>query len=370
MSPHVSPSSPLRVALVGYGLAGAAFHAPLIATTPGLRLHSVVTANAGRRAALRADHPDARIVADTDQLLAAADELDLVVVASPDHTHVPVARAALAAGLPVVVDKPLAASTAEARALVQEARRRDLMLTVFQNRRWDADFLTARRLIADGRLGAVHRFESRFERWQPEVKPGWRQSAAAAATGGVLFDLGSHLVDQALQLFGPVERVHAEVDTRRSGAQVDDDAFLALTHTGGVRSHLWMGALAGLPGPRLRVLGDRAAYTAPRLDPQEDALRAGHRPGPGWGTVPEADHGTLGAGPDARPHPSLPGDYPAFYAGVAAALRDGAPVPVDPLDAVATLTVLEAARHSAATGRTVGLRDTGVGSLTATESPA
>ncbi|MFD9127551.1 Gfo/Idh/MocA family oxidoreductase [Kitasatospora sp. NPDC059571] len=345
----------LRVGLVGYGLAGAAFHAPLIATTPGLRLAAVATASPERRAQLEREHPGTRAVGSAEELLADPAALDLLVVASPNRTHVPLARAALAAGLPVVVDKPLAATAAEAAALADLAEERGLMLTVFQNRRWDADFRTARALVADGALGTVHRYESRFERWRPELKDGWRESADPAEAGGILYDLGSHLVDQALQLFGPAVQVYAEVDVRRRGALVDDDAFVALTHASGVRSHLWMGALTGQSGPRLRILGDRSAYVTHGMDPQEDALRAGLRPGPGWGAEAPEDFGLLGADGDARPTPSLPGDYPAFYAGVVRAVRDGAPAPVDPRDAVAALEVLEAARRSAAEGRTITL---------------
>ncbi|MFC9324133.1 Gfo/Idh/MocA family oxidoreductase [Kitasatospora sp. NPDC057015] len=352
-----TPSTGLRVGLVGYGLAGAAFHAPLIATTPGLRLQSVVTASPERREQLRREHSQARAVDTAEQLLADPDALDLLVIASPNRTHVPLARAALEAGLPVVVDKPLAATAAEAASLADLARERGLLLTVFQNRRWDADFRTVRQLIDRGELGAVHRYESRFERWRPQPGAGWRESADPAEVGGILYDLGSHLVDQALQLFGPAVRVHAEVDVRRPGALVDDDAFVALTHANGVRSHLWMSALTGQLGPRLRVLGDRSAYVSHGLDPQEDALRAGRRPGPGWGEVPESGWGLLGTLDEARPHRPLPGDYPAFYAGVMAALRDGAPAPVDPRDAVAALTVLEAAVRSAAEGRTVALAE-------------
>jgi predicted dehydrogenase len=315
----------------------------------------VVTTSPERRDRLSREHPDTRAVDTIDQLLADPGTLDLVVVASPNHTHVPVARAALETGLAVVVDKPLAATAAEARALVTLAAGRGLMLTSFQNRRWDADFRTARRLIADGALGAVHRYESRFERWRPRVRPGWRESPEPAEAGGILYDLGSHLVDQALRLFGPARHVYAEIDARRPGAVMDDDAFIALTHASGVRSHLWMSALAGQLGPRLRVLGDRCAYTVYGLDPQEAALRAGRRPGPGWGAVAERDWGLLGTLDDAKPYPSLPGDYPAFYAGVAAALREGAPAPVDPYDAVVTLTVLEAARRSAAEQRVICL---------------
>ena len=341
--------SPLRVGLIGFGLAGRAFHAPLIATTPGLRLHTVVTVNPERRVQLSREYPEARAVDSVEQLLDDA-SLDLVVVATPNDAHSPAARAALEAGRPVVVDKPLAPTAAEARDLVALAEARGLMLTVFQNRRWDSDFRTARHLIADGALGTVHRFESRFERWRPRIATGWRESADPAQAGGVLTDLGSHLVDQALHLFGPAAHVYAEVNARRPGAAVDDDAFIALTHTNGVHSHLWMSAVCAQPGPRLRILGNQSAYTIQGLDPQEAALRAGHRPGPGWGEPAESEWGLLGTTEEARRYPSLPGDYPAFYAGVVSALRDGAPAPVDPHDAVETLTVLELARRSAAEG--------------------
>jgi predicted dehydrogenase len=345
--------NPLRVGLVGYGLAGRFFHAPLIATTPGLVLQNVVTANPDRRAQLASEYPEARAVDSVEQLLADPAALDLVVVASPNDTHSPAARAALEAGLPVVVDKPLAPTAAEARELIDLAKARGLMLTVFQNRRWDSDYRTAKHLIADGVLGTVHRYESRFERWRPQIATGWRESADPAKAGGVLNDLGSHLVDQALHLFGPAAHVYAEVTIRRPGAAVDDDAFIALTHTSGVHSHLWMSAAAAQPGPRLRILGDQSAYSVQGLDPQEAALRAGRRPGPGWGEPAETEWGLLGATEDARRYPSLPGDYPAFYAGVVAALRDGAPNPVDPHDALAALVVLELARRSAAEKQTL-----------------
>ncbi|MFE9427615.1 Gfo/Idh/MocA family oxidoreductase [Kitasatospora sp. NPDC006697] len=349
--------APYRVALLGYGLAGAAFHAPLIATTPGLRLAAVVTANAERRARLAEDHPQAEALTNPEQLFDRAGDFDVVVIATPNRTHLPLARAALTAGLATVVDKPLAVTAAEARALCGLAETRGTLLTVFQNRRWDNDFLTVRKLVAEGALGRVHRFESRFERFRPKPKAGWRELADPAEAGGTLYDLGSHLVDQALTLFGPVSSVYAEIDVRRDGAVVDDDAFLALTHAGGVRSHLWTSALAPLAGPRLRVLGDTAGYVKFGMDPQEADLRAGlrpdtHRP---WGAEDPAQHGTLGTDESSTVLPTEPGDYPAFYAGLAHALATGTPPPVDPQDAASTLTILEAARHSAATGQTVAL---------------
>ncbi|MFC0509052.1 Gfo/Idh/MocA family oxidoreductase [Micromonospora costi] len=343
--------APLRVALLGYGLAGRVFHAPLIAATPGLRLHAVVTRNPERRQQVRHDHPDARLVDDADLLWRTPDAVDLVVVATPNRQHVPMARAAVAAGLPVVVDKPLAPSSAQGRELVDEAARRGVPVTVFQNRRWDGDFLTARRLVEQGELGRVTRFESRFERWRPAIKPGWRELGDPDEAGGALFDLGAHLVDQAVQLFGPVSHVYAEVDRRRPGAQVDDDAFVALTHAGGVRSHLWMGAVTPQLGPRLRVLGDRAGYTTYGLDPQEAALREGGRPGTrGWGEVTPERYGQLGVDGDLRPVPTEPGRYQSFYQQVAAALRDGRPMPVDPVDAVNTVALIELAHRSSVEG--------------------
>ncbi|WP_422739303.1 Gfo/Idh/MocA family protein [Micromonospora sp. WMMD729] len=341
----------LRVGLLGYGLAGRVFHAPLIAATPGLRLDAIVTREPQRREQAHQMFPDARLVNDADELWRTPDALDLVVVATPNRQHVPMARAALAAGLPVVVDKPLAPTAADARALVEEADRRGVPLTVFQNRRWDGDFLTARALVESGELGRVLRFESRFERFRPTIKPGWRELAGVDEAGGALFDLGAHLVDQAVQLFGRVERVYAEVDRRRAGAEVDDDAFVALTHANGVRSHLWMGAITAQLGPRLRVLGDRAGYTTYGLDVQEAALHDGGRPDqPGWGEVPPERYGLLGVDGDLRPTPTVPGAYQSFYVQVATALRDGTPMPVDPRDSAATVELIELAHRSAAEG--------------------
>jgi scyllo-inositol 2-dehydrogenase (NADP+) len=346
----------IRVGLIGYGLAGSVFHAPLVAATPGMRLAIVVTGNAERAAQARREHPGVEIVDGAERLWERAGELDLVVVASPNVTHVPFARAALENGLAVVVDKPLAASSAEGQALVDEARRRKLLLSVFHNRRWDGDFLTLQRLLAEGVLGDVHRFESRFERWRPTPKEGWRESGDPAEAGGTLYDLGSHLIDQALVLWGPVARVYAEVNRRRPGVQVDDDAFVALEHASGVRSHLWMSAAAPEHDLRFRVLGNRAAYVKHGLDAQEAALREGTRPGAGWGAEPRERWGRVGAVDEWTPVPTEPGAWPAYYAGIAAALREGAPPPVDPADAVEGLRIIEAARRSAAEHAVIELR--------------
>jgi predicted dehydrogenase len=350
---------PVRVGLVGYGIAGRSFHAPFIRTTEGMELAAIVTSDPDRREQAVAECPGAALLADPGALWDAAAGLgvELAVVAAPNRAHEPLALAALAAGLGVVVDKPLAATAAAGRRVVAEAERRGLFLSVFHNRRWDGDFLTVRRLVGDGALGEVWRFESRYERWRPEIRRGaWRESADPADAGGLLADLGSHLVDQATVLLGPPVSVYAELGRRRPGAEVDDDTFVALTHTGGARSHLWASAVASRPGPRFRVLGSLAGYEVWGMDPQEEGLRAGAEPGgPGWGATPESRWGTLGAGPDVQPTPTEAGDYGAYYRGVVASLRDGREPPVTPREAVRTLDVVDAARRSAALGQTVPL---------------
>lgn len=353
--------SPLRVALIGYGLAGSVFHAPLIAATEGLVLDTVVTSNPERQEQARAEFGDGlRFAASADDLWARADELDLVVIASPNKTHVSLATAALKAGLPVVVDKPIAGTAAEARELAALAEERGLLLSVFQNRRWDNDFLTLQKLIADGELGDVWRFESRFERWRPQPKGGWRESGDPEEIGGLLYDLGSHVVDQALVLFGPARTVYAESDVRRPGAEADDDTFIAITHASGVRSHLYVSATTAQLGPRFRALGSVAGYVKYGLDPQEAVLRDGKRPAgeDSWGEELECMWGRIGSGESpltggGTPVKTLPGDYPAYYAAVAAAVRGTGENPVSAYEAASALDVLEAARRSARDGVTV-----------------
>jgi scyllo-inositol 2-dehydrogenase (NADP+) len=349
----------LRGAVIGYGLAGSVFHAPLIASTPGLTVSAVVTGNPERQAEARQVHPGARVISDPAEVFERATEHDFVVVATPNNVHAELTRQALDAGLPVVVDKPLAPSAAEARALVERAEELGVLLTVFMNRRWDSDQLTLRRLLNEGKLGEVLRYESRFERWRPalsESKP-WREVSSPEAGGGVLLDLGSHLVDQAIELFGAVVSIYAEVESRRGG--VDDDVFLALEHRSGARSHLWASLLAAAPGPRLRVLGDRAAYVVTDLDGQEDALRSGAMPGGGeeWGVEPPGRWGRLITEERSEAVASQRGNWPRFYIDFEQALREGSPAPVDPWDAVTGLEILDAARRSAATASVVaGIR--------------
>jgi scyllo-inositol 2-dehydrogenase (NADP+) len=336
--------SAIRAGIAGYGLAGRVFHAPFIEYVEGLEVAGVVTANPERQARAREDHPYALVTGRIDELWEA---IDLLVVATPNRAHVPLALEAVERGVAVVVDKPLAVSAADAEELIEAAERAGAPLTVFQNRRFDGDFLTLSRLVEEGALGTVTRFESRFERFAPEVSSGWRELPDVAEGGGLLLDLGAHLVDQSTQLFGPPQSVYAEIEARRPGAQVEDDVFLALEHLGGVRSHLWMSSVAPLRGPRFRVSGLGAGFASDGLDPQEPQLIDGMRPGdPGYGQAPP---GTLVDAQGSRELPLEPGAYQRFYEAVVAWLREGAPAPVDPRDSMACLRVLDAARESAAT---------------------
>ncbi len=349
----------LRVGIFGYGIGGRVFHAPLIGATPGLTPAAIVTSDPGRVDQAVADHPDAEVLPDADALFAKADELDLVVVSTPNRTHVPLALRAIEAGLPVVVDKPFAPTAAEAAKVVEAAKAKGVGLTVFQNRRFDSDFLTVRKLLDAGRLGDVFRFESRYDRWVPKPKDNWREFGDPAEAGGLLYDLGAHIVDQALQLFGAVAEVYAEVDKRRPGVSVDDDVFVALQHTNGVRSHLWASALAGTRNPRFRVLGDKATFTKYGLDVQEPQIKDGMRPGEaGWGVEPEADAGKLGVDDGVTNVETVPtevGRYEDFYARVRDALLGKGGFPVDPASAVEALRVIEAAHLSGAERRVVTL---------------
>jgi scyllo-inositol 2-dehydrogenase (NADP+) len=348
----------LRGAVIGYGLAGSVFHGPLIAATAGLKVSTVVTGNPDRQAAARHAYPDAEVTSNVDEVFEGAANHEFVVIAAPNDAHVALASRALDARLPVVVDKPFAPTADEARSLVRHAEELGVPITAYMNRRWDSDQLTLGRLLEEEKLGKVLRYESRLERWLPalsEPRP-WSETSPPKAGGGILLDLGSHLVDQAMILFGEVERVYAELANHRGGG-ADDDAFLALEHCSGVRSHLWTSLLAASPGPRLRVLGDRAAYVVTDVDGQEEALVAGARPGEegGWGAEPREKWGHLIDERGSELIPSERGDWPRFYAELERALREGSAPPVDPWDAVAGLEVLDAARRSTSTGTVVSL---------------
>lgn len=337
----------LDVALLGYGYAGKTFHAPLIASVPGLRLAAVGSGNAAK---VRADWPEMLVSGAPKELLARPD-LDVVVIATPNDTHFDLARRALLAGKHVVVDKPFTVTLAEARELAALAGRAQRVLSVFHNRRWDADFLTVRRLIAAGALGEVVYFESHFDRYKPEVLPRWREQAGAG--GGLWYDLGPHLADQALQLFGLPRAVYADFALQRSGAQAVD-YFHVLLRYERLRVILHGSALVAGGSPRFLVHGSAGSYIKHGLDTQEDALKRGQRPdGPDWGRDPRDGALTRPApeGMQTEAVATVPGDYRVYYAGLRDAILAGAPNPVPAQEAIAVMALLELACDSAAAGR-------------------
>jgi predicted dehydrogenase len=340
----------IRTAVVGYGLAGSVFHGPLLAANGSYSLEVVATSDAGRQAAASSRLPGVEVAHDGEAVLERSADLDLVVLATPPVTHYPLAKAALEAGLDVVVDKPFAVTSEHGRELIDTARQLGRVLTVFHNRRWDGDFLTLRKLLAAQAVGEVTRFESRFERWQPSIAKAWKARATAADGGGALFDLGSHLVDQALQLFGPAAVHHAELTARRSDERADDDVFLVLRHDSGVLSHLTMNMLCAQQGPRFRVLGSVGGFTKNGVDPQEPYLAAGGSPlDTSYGQEAPEWAGLLGRDGHLEALPTERGAYPEFYRILAEKILDGGiksplPLPVDPEDAVEVLKIIEAAR--------------------------
>jgi scyllo-inositol 2-dehydrogenase (NADP+) len=312
-----------RVVLVGHGLAGRVFHEPFLRSTPGLDLAGIVRS------------ADVHTLWDLSP--------DLVVLATPNPTHVPLALEAVRRGVAVVVDKPLGLSAAEAAPLVELAASTGVQLGVFHNRRWDGDFLTARSLLAAGALGDLVLWESRFERWRPAVGDPVKE----AARGGLLLDLGPHLVDQALVAVGPAVSVHATVRAVRPGARFDDDVQITLSHASGAQSLLVTSTLASQAGPRFRLLGTEASWVKHGLDGQEAVLRGD--------LAPVEDGGRLGSDEAFEQLVARPGDWGAFYAGVARCLAEGTPMPVTGREGLEVLRVLDAARESAATGTVVHL---------------
>ncbi|MGX5715898.1 Gfo/Idh/MocA family protein [Arthrobacter sp. MAHUQ-56] len=338
-----SAAAPIRTAVVGFGISGKVFHAPLIAANPEFSLDVIVTARPERAADAARLYPRARIVGTHEELFALAADLDLIVLGTPPHTHYGLAATAIAHGLHVVVDKPFVPTSALGEELVSRAADGGVLLSVFQNRRWDADFLTLQKVLASGALGDVRSFESRFEWWRPEGFGNWRDTVSLAEGGGILNDLGAHLIDQAVQLFGPVERSYGETANRGAHPDAaDTEAFVSLLHQSGVRSRLWMNGMAAQVGPRFHVLGSEAGYTKWGLDGQEPALAAGMPPSdPAYGADPQECWGRLGVEGSTAPVPAERGDYPQFYVMLAAALRGKGPLPVDPAGPLEVLKVIE-----------------------------
>lgn len=332
----------IRAALIGFGYAGKTFHAPLIGATPGIAITLVASSDAAK---VHAMLPGVTVTPDPLAAIARTD-VDLVVIATPNASHAPLASAAIAAGKAVVVDKPMALDLAQSRTLVAQARAANVPLWVFHNRRWDSDFLTVKRAMADGLLGTVAHFESHFDRFRPLVRDRWRENAGPGS--GVWQDLGPHLADQALQLFGLPDRVTASFARQRPGSGATDWAHVVLEYPA-LRCILHAGMLVAGGSPRFIVHGSQASLIKPRPDQQEAQLLAGITPGDSrWGS--DDAPALLHTAETVRELAPARGDQRIFYHTLVQALRDGTAGPVRPIEALAVSAIIEAAEIAAKSG--------------------
>jgi scyllo-inositol 2-dehydrogenase (NADP+) len=339
-------SEPIRVGVVGFGLAGRVFHAAVVSATPGLELAAIVQRRGNEAAEA---YPNVPIFHSVEEMLSPGN-IQLAVVATPNDTHFEIALQCLLAGCAVLVDKPFTVTSTEAAELIRLARERNLLLTAYQSRRWDGDFKTVRDVLASGVLGHLVSFESHLDRFrqQPKVNA-WRESNRPG--GGILFDLGAHLIDQALTLFGLPQSVRADIRVEREGFVTDDAFDLELTYP---RLTVWLRCTmtALIPGPRFTLHGRQGSFVKFGIDPQEDAIKRGEIVGSErWGEDTEANWGTLQlADGEHRRIPTQPGDYRGLYANVRDALLGKVELAVKPTDAWRTARIIELARDSSATG--------------------
>jgi predicted dehydrogenase len=344
---------PIEVGLVGYGLAGRAFHAPVIRAVPGLRLTAILQ-RVGNEAAEK--YPDVRIVHSMEELLAIR-EIRLVVIATPNDTHYPLAMQCLETERDVVVDKPFSTTLEEAKSLVEFAKRRGRLITVYQNRRYDGDFQAIRKLVAEGTLGRIVRFETNYDRYRPQLKPGaWRETTRPGS--GILFDIAPHLIDHALVLFGLPEAVTADVRIERENALANDAFDIMLHYPRGMRAVLRSSILAVAQRPRFVLHGTQGSFVKQTVDPQENNLRHEKIPKDSpWGAEPEENWGVL-ATPDGdkvaeRRIPSANCDFRDYYANVRDTLLGKAEAAVSPEWALNVMRMLEMARKSSEKRRTI-----------------
>ncbi|HKW35837.1 MAG TPA: oxidoreductase [Candidatus Acidoferrum sp.] len=336
----------IEVGLVGFGLAGRAFHAPVIRAVPGLHLAAILQ-RTGNEAAEK--YPDVRIVRSLDELLAIR-EIHLVVIATPNDTHFPFAQQCLAAGRDVVVDKPFTTTVDEAKSLVEFAKKAGRLITVYHNRRYDGDFQAIRKLTEEGTLGRIVRFEAHYDRYRPQLKPGaWRETTRLGS--GILFDIAPHLIDHALVLFGLPEAVTADVRIERENAVADDAFDIMFHYPRALRAVLRSSILAAAPRPHFVLLGTLGSFVKQTMDPQENNLRHGNTPKDGpWGAEPEENWGILtvphGEKLTQRRIPSADCDFRDYYANVRDTLLGKAAPAVPPEWAVNAMQLLEMARES------------------------
>ena len=331
----------MRVGIAGYGLAGRSFHAPLLKGC-GFDVVAILTGNSTRARQAKEDFPLVKVVENLNDLL--AQELDLVVIATANSSHAEYALAAISAGIPVVVEKPMGRTVAETERILDAAEKAGVLVTAFYNRRWDSDMLTLKKVASNGLIGKVFRLDSRFERYRPQLNPSaWRETLSPEEGGGLLLDLQTHLLSTALDAFGPADLTYASV--RKIRGESEDDVVLNLRHTSGVDSYCSVSAISGSTGPRIRALGTEGALIIEELDPQEALLRAGNFPEGGIWQVPTASKAYIQRGDQREEIQAVPGNYGHFYLSVAGALEGKNPMPVNAEDILAVATIIDKARE-------------------------
>jgi predicted dehydrogenase len=339
----------INVGLIGFGFGGCVFHAPIISAVAGMRLAAVLQRSASDAMQL---YPEARLVRSVEEMLSIP-EIELIVITTPNQTHFPIAKQCLEQGRNVVIDKPFTVTSEEARDLAQLAKAQGKILSVYQNRRWDGDFQTVQKLVREGTLGRIVFFESHYERFRPTLRAGaWRERDEPGA--GILFDLGPHLLDQALVLFGIPEAVFADLRTERDGSLVDD-AFDVTFFYPRMRALLRSSMLVNVSEARFVLHGDRGSFVKHGMDPQEEALKQGQQPhGEAWGQENQEDAGTLIlADGESRRVPSVAGDYRGYYENVRDAILGKARLAVTPEQGIDVMIALELARESSGTGKRI-----------------
>ena len=331
----------LKVGIAGYGLAGRSFHAPILAGT-NFEVTAVLTTNDVRKRHAKEDFPAVKIVSTIEELC--EQDLDLMVIASGNQVHLSQALAAINAGIPTVVDKPMGVNVAQTREILDAANSAGVAVTTYFNRKWDSDILTLKRVIRDGQIGRVIRMDSRFERFRPQLNPqSWRENNSPEDGGGLLLDLMPHLISTAIECFGPANLKSSSIRSVRGGA--DDDCVLVLAHETGVESILSASAVVGAPGPRLRVIGSEGAFVVNELDPQEALLRAGKAPKDGKWKEDTSSQAFIHKGDSVEEFKTDPGNYASFYSLVHEAIVNKTAMPISPEEILAVAQIIDKARE-------------------------
>jgi scyllo-inositol 2-dehydrogenase (NADP+) len=331
----------LKVGIAGYGLAGRSFHAPILAGT-NFEVTAVLTTNDVRKRHAKEDFPAVKIVSTIEELC--EQDLDLMVIASGNQVHLSQALAAINAGIPTVVDKPMGVNVAQTREILDAANSAGVAVTTYFNRKWDSDILTLKRVIRDGQIGTVIRMDSRFERFRPQLNPqSWRENNSPEDGGGLLLDLMPHLISTAIECFGPANLKSSSIRSVRGGA--DDDCVLVLAHETGVESILSASAVVGAPGPRLRVIGSEGAFVVNELDPQEALLRAGKAPKDGKWKEDTSSQAFVHKGDSVEEFKTDPGNYASFYSLVHEAIVNKTAMPISPEEILAVAQIIDKARE-------------------------